>query len=78
MTDERDKIGGDLGRIERMLQDVKEADKQIRNAAEHRLGVVNAQIEELRPKAISDEAAGAEYQKLVHERGVLHGVLAPE
>ena len=78
MTDERDKIGSDLGRIERMLQEVKEADKQIRAAAEHRLGVVNARIEELRPTAISDEAAGAEYQKLVHERGVLHGVLAPE
>lgn len=78
MTDERDKIGSDLGRIERMLQEVKEADKQIRAAAEHRLGVVNARIEELRPNVFDDESACHEYQKLVQERGVLYGVLAPE
>ena len=75
MADERDKIGGDLGRIERMLQDVEEADKQIKAAAEHRLAVVNARIEELRPKALGDDAAGEEYQKLIAERGALHGVL---
>lgn len=33
---------------------------------------------ELRPNAIGDEAAGAEYQKLVEERGTLLAMLGQE
>ena len=75
MGDKRDDIALQLGRIGRMERECDEADKQILEAAEHRLGVVNARLEDLRPNAIGDESAGAEYQKLIEERGTLHGLL---
>ena len=78
MGDKRDDIALQLGRIGRMERECDEADRQLQEAAEHRLGVVNARLEELRPKALTDEAAGAEYQRLIEERGVLHGMLAQQ
>lgn len=78
MGDKRGDIALQLGRIGRMERECDEADKQILEAAEHRLGVVNARIEDLRSKALTDEAAGAEYQRLIEERGVLHGMLAQQ
>ena len=76
MGDKRDDIALQLGRIGRMEKECQEAKRQILEAAEHRLGVVNARIRELQPKALTDEAAGAEYQKMIEERGVLHTLLA--
>ena len=67
----RDDIAAQLGRIGRMEKECQDAERQILEAAEHRLGVVNARLDELRAKAVADEQAGAEYQKLVEERGVL-------
>lgn len=78
MGDKRDDIALQLGRIGRMERECDEADRQLQEAAEHRLGVVNARLEELRPNAIGDEAAGAEYQKLVEERGTLLAMLGQE
>lgn len=78
MGDKRGDIALQLGRIGRMERECDEADKRILEAAEHRLGVVNARLEELRPNAIGDEAAGAEYQKLVEERGTLLAMLGQE
>lgn len=75
MGEKRDDIALQLGRIGRMERECDEADKQILEAAKHRLGVVNARLEDLRTKAISDEDAGAEYQKLVGERGALLAML---
>lgn len=78
MGEKRDDIALQLGRIGRMERECDEADKQILEAAGHRLGVVNARLEALRSKALTDEAAGAEYQRLIEERGVLHGMLAQQ
>ena len=78
MGEKRDDIALQLGRIGRMERECDEADRQLLEAAEHRLGVVNARLEALRSKALTDEAAGAEYQRLIEERGVLHGMLAQQ
>lgn len=67
----RDDIAAQLGRIGRMEKECQDAERKILEAAEHRLGVVNARLKALRQKAVADEQAGAEYQKLVEERGVL-------
>ena len=78
MGEKRDDIALQLGRIGRMERECDEADRQLLEAAEHRLGVVNARLEALWSKALADEAAGAEYQRLIEERGVLHGMLAQQ
>ena len=78
MGEKRYDIALQLGRIGRMELECDEADRQLQEAAEHRLGVVNARLEALRSKALTDEAAGAEYQRLIEERGVLHGMLAQQ
>ena len=78
MGEKRDDIALQLGRIGRMERECDKADRQLLEAAEHRLGVVNARLEALRSKALTDEAAGAEYQRLIEERGVLHGMLAQQ
>lgn len=72
----KDEIALQLGRIGRMELECKEAKRKILEAAEHRLGVVNARIEELKGKALTDDEPGAEYQKMIEERSVLHTLLA--
>lgn len=76
MGDKRDDIALQLGRIGRMERECDNARRQILEAAEHRLGVVNARLEALKPTALTSEEDGAEYQKLIKERGVLHTLLA--
>lgn len=76
MGDKRDDIALQLGRIGRMERECDNARRQILEAAEHRLGVVNARIRELQTTALTREEDGAEYQKLIEERGVLHTLLA--
>lgn len=48
---------------------------KIHDSARVRLGVVQARMEELRPKALTDQAAADEYQALTEETGRLNIVL---
>ena len=57
MGEKRDDIALQLGRIGRMERECDEADRQLQEAAEHRLGVVNARLEALRTIAAAMEAA---------------------
>ncbi len=65
-----------LGDLARLQQQADAADKAIRAAAESRLRAVNADLDRLRARSITDDEAGDEYQTLVGERGQLMAVLA--
>lgn len=64
-----------LGALSAMAAKTSAAEKRIVEAAAERRGVIQSRLDELRPKAISDAAAGDEYQTLIHERGRLDIVL---
>jgi len=48
---------------------------KIAEAAAGRRAVVQSRIDDLRPKALTDAAAAAEYQTLIEERGRLDQVI---
>lgn len=64
---------GDLARLQRQTD---ASEKAIRAGAQSRLDAVNADLNRLRPRAITDDDAGAEYQTLIEERGQLMGIIA--
>lgn len=66
-----------LARLTAMQQHSTETDRQISEAAESRLAVVKARLDELRPSVLSDNRAAEEYEDLVMESGRLNRVLAP-
>lgn len=53
-----------------------QAERNILAAATARLDAVNADLNRLRPRALTDEDAGEEYTALVSERGQLQTIIA--
>ena len=54
----------------------QQTERRILDAATERLGVVQGDLDRLRPRAIADGAAGDDYQRLTLEAGQLHTVIA--
>lgn len=52
------------------------AERRILDAAEDRLRIVRAELDQLRPRALADDAAAERYQALTLESGQLDTVIA--
>lgn len=52
------------------------AERNIMEAAQARLDAVNADLNRVGPRALTDDAAGDEYQSLTVERGRLQNIIA--
>jgi hypothetical protein len=76
MTITPDSLRADLAALAGDKAKTDAADGHIRETARARLEVVQARIDELKPKAMTDDAAGEEYQMLIAERGRLNLIQA--
>lgn len=72
MTITPESLRADLGGLSKQAAHAERTDNDLTRAAGERLAFVNSRIEELRPTAMTDAAAGEEYQALVAERGQLN------
>ena len=70
-------------RLYRMLNEVEsrhrqavEQEKKIAVAAAHRLAAVNQELDPLKEKTLTDDAASERYQRLIMERGRLQQTLS--
>ena len=72
----RDKIRAALGDLAALSAKTEAAVRRILAQAERRLGVIAGRIDEIRPRALLDEALADEYQRLILERGKLNLVVA--
>jgi hypothetical protein len=70
-----DELRKELAAGAKVSAHVAAGDAKILDAARERHAVVQARLDELRPKAVADGAAGEEYSSLVAERGRLDLVL---
>ncbi len=68
----RDNLHRMIQAVDTRHRQAMEQEKKILVAAEHRLDAVNAEIETIRKKVITDPAASERYQTLIAERGRLH------
>ena len=75
MVGYRDAISNKVADIAILQRQIKETNERIRQSAQHRLDVVQREIDATRKKIWSDEDAGKRYRDLVVERGYLHRVL---
>jgi len=65
-----------LGGLYEMGEHTERTEGRLRAAARDRLEVVNAELEKLQARAITDPAAAERYETFILERGRLHQVLA--
>jgi len=72
----RDKIHAALGDLAALSAKTEAAERRIMTQAERRLGVIAGRLDEIRPRALLDEALADEYQRLILERGKLNLVVA--
>lgn len=72
----RDKIHAALGDLAAMSAKTETAERRILAQAECRLDVIAGRLDEIRPRALLDEALADEYQRLILERGKLNLVVA--
>lgn len=72
----RDKIHASLGDLAALSAKTEAAERRILAQAERRLGVIAGRLDEIRPRALLDEAMADEYQRLILERGKLNLVAA--
>lgn len=66
-----DQARAGIGQCHAMLRQIKAQDEEITKGATARLEQVQARLEQLRPKAVLDEAAADEYLELTKEKGAL-------
>ncbi|WP_431860155.1 hypothetical protein [Azospirillum sp.] len=59
-----------------LAEKTAETERRILAAAEERLAAVCADLDKLRPRALTDQDAGEQYQALTLERGQLETVIA--
>jgi len=71
----RKKMQDMLARIDAMTQQAHGDRARVRQAAEHRLDVVNAEIEKTANTGVAETEDGDRYRNLVMERGRLQGLL---
>lgn len=69
MTITPDSLRADLTDLGQQSLRAAKADTEMTRAAEDRRNWIDARLEELRPTAETDAAAGDEYQSLIAERG---------
>ena len=72
----RDEIRSRLGDLAALSAKTEAAERRILEHAEKRLGVIAGRLEEIRPRALLDDALADEYQRLILERGKLNLVVA--
>ena len=72
----RDKIRAALGDLAALSAKTEAAERRILAQAERRLDVIAGRLDEIRPRALLDEALADEYQRLILERGKLNLVVA--
>lgn len=65
-----------LTHLARLAGKTEETERRILSAAEHRRGEVKGELDQLRPRALADRAAGARYQELTTEAGQLDLVIS--
>lgn len=65
-----------LGHLQGLAAQTEAAERKILAAAEHRMESVLADLKTLRPRVMTDPAAGDRYSELVMERGHLAQVIA--
>ncbi len=72
----RDKIHSALGDLSALASKTEAAERRILAQAERRLDVIAGRLDEIRPRALLDDALSDEYQRLILERGKLNLVVA--